>query len=220
MIFASAQYLVLCLSARFMNIGIAGASGSFSEEAAHDYIRKNGISEYAIEYLLNAKNVLSYLDEGKIDLGVFAIENSNGGVVVEYLPAIAEHTFSIKNIFEIPVAHMLLVVPGTQREDITTISSQDQALRQCRTYLKRSWPDAEVLEYVDTATAAKDLGGGVLPKTTAVIAPRSCAALYNLDILEESIQDLKFNFTTFLAVEPKQSTARTQSHDSLESLQL
>jgi prephenate dehydratase len=38
----------------------------------------------------------------------------------------------------------------------------------------------------------------VLPDTTAVIAPRTCAQLYGLEILEESIQDLKFNYTTFV----------------------
>jgi len=40
---------------------------------------------------------------------------------------------------------------------------------------------------------------GALPETTAVIAPKGWAELYGLDILEESIQDLKFNFTTFIA---------------------
>jgi prephenate dehydratase len=50
-----------------------------------------------------------------------------------------------------------------------------------------------------TANAANQLHDGTLPKTTAVIAPRSCAELYDLAILEEGIQDLKFNFTTFVS---------------------
>jgi prephenate dehydratase len=63
------------------------------------------------------------------------------------------------------------------------------------------WPDAEVVDYIDTATAAKDLGEGTLPATSAVIAPRAAAELYGLEILEEGVQDLKFNYTTFLATE-------------------
>ncbi|KKS64770.1 MAG: hypothetical protein UV34_C0032G0006 [Parcubacteria group bacterium GW2011_GWB1_42_6] len=37
-----------------------------------------------------------------------------------------------------------------------------------------------------------------LEKTCAVIAPKICSKLYKLDILKESIRDLKFNFTTFI----------------------
>lgn len=46
--------------------------------------------------------------------------------------------------------------------------------------------------------AAEDLAAGVLPNTTAVIAPRQSATLYGLEVLEEFIQDLKFNYTTFV----------------------
>jgi prephenate dehydratase len=93
---------------------------------------------------------------------------------------------------------MLLALPGTNTADITTITSHDQAIKQCRTYLRRNWADASIEVYADTAKAAADLAQGILPPTTAVIAPRRCAKLYGLDILEESIQDLKFNYTSFL----------------------
>lgn len=183
-----------------MKVGISGAKGSFSEEASHFYCDKNGIDDVEREYLIHVENVLTAIENGSIDLGIFAIENSNGGVVIEYLPSIARHRFKIEDIFEIDVHHNLLVVQGTIAKDITTITTQDQAMRQCRTYIKRKWPNVEFEEYEDTAKAAEDLGNGTLPPTTAVIAPKGCAKLYDLEILEESIQDLKFNFTTFLAV--------------------
>jgi len=40
---------------------------------------------------------------------------------------------------------------------------------------------------------------GKLPASTAVQASRAAAQVYKLDILEESIQDLKFNYTSFVA---------------------
>jgi len=124
-------------------------------------------------------------------------------VVLETVYAMAAHTFKIEKLFEIDIHHNLLVTPGTARADITKIVSHDQALRQCRQYLRRVWPDADIGEYSDTAQAAQDLARGELSAQTAVIAPLRSAEIYELDILEESIQDLKFNYTSFLAVQKK-----------------
>ena len=181
-----------------MKLGIMGATGSFSEKAAEDYINEHAVVDAAIKPLISAEAVLTAVEDGSIDKGIFPIENSNGGIVIEAVHAMAKHRFTIERMFEIDVHHMLLVKPGTTASSITTVSSHDQALKQCRMYLKRAWPDAEIEPYADTAKAAQDLGNGTLSDTTAVIAPRRCAELYGLEILEESIQDLKYNYTTFV----------------------
>lgn len=176
-----------------MKIGVMGARGSFSEQAGEMYSQ-----EAEILPLISAENVLQNLTDGTIDKGIFPIENSNGGIVLEAVHAMAKFTFSIEKMFELDVHHMLLVKPGVTASHIDTISSHDQALRQCRMYVKRIWPEANIVPYADTAKAAADLANGDLPDTTAVIAPRRCAEMYGLEILEESIQDLKFNYTTFV----------------------
>jgi prephenate dehydratase len=51
---------------------------------------------------------------------------------------------------------------------------------------------------MDTAKAAEDLASGKLPKSCAVVASRAAAEAYGLSIVEESIQDLKFNYTSFI----------------------
>ena len=181
-----------------MKIGIMGAEGSFSEKAAETYIVDQNISDGEIIPLINAETVLGHVEQGIVDVGIFPIENSNGGIVIEAVHAMAKHKFAIERMFEIDVHHMLLVQPGVTASSIKTVSSHDQALKQCRMYLKRAWADAEIEPYADTAKAAADLGSGVLPATTAVIAPRRCAELYGLEILEESIQDLKYNYTMFV----------------------
>ncbi len=181
-----------------MKIGVMGAKGSFSEKAGEDYIAQNNVSDAEIVPLVSAEAVLAAIENGEIDKGIFPIENSNGGIVIEAVYAMAKHRFMVEKMFEIDVHHMLLVKPGVTASHITAVSSHDQALKQCRMYLKRTWPDAEIEPYADTAKAADDLASGVLPDTTAVIAPCRCAELYGLEILEESIQDLKFNYTTFV----------------------
>jgi prephenate dehydratase len=188
-----------------MKIGVMGAKGSFSEEAGRTYAKKwLKTSIYTLEYLVSAENVLSSLEKGDIDLGVFPIENSNGGIVLEAVYAMAKHNFHIKKLFERDVHHHLLVKNGATADSIKTIVSHDQALKQCRMYLKRIWPKVKVEAYPDTALAAQDLASGKLPKSTAVIASRAAAIVYKLKVLEESIQDLKFNYTSFIAAEKLQ----------------
>lgn len=186
------------MSVDMYTIGVMGNRGSFSEQAGERYRAEIGKSDASIIPLTSAENVLGALSRGEIDRGIFPIENSNGGIVLEAVHAMAKYTFGIERMFEFDVHHMLLVKPGVTAAHITTISSHDQALKQCRMYVKRMWPEAEVVPYADTAKAAEDLAAGVLSDTTAVIAPRRCAELYGLDILDESIQDLKFNYTTFV----------------------
>lgn len=181
-----------------MKIGIMGAQGSFSEEAARRHIELEKLSGAEILYLVSAERVLASLEAGESDLGIFPIENSNGGIVIEAVHAMAAHRFKIEKLFEIDVHHNLLVLPGVTAGEITSITSHDQALKQCRMYLKRKWPGVDITEYADTAKAAADLANGTLPRTTAVIASRAAAKLYDLETLEESIQDLKFNYTSFV----------------------
>lgn len=186
-----------------ITIGVSGNKGSFSEEAARHYCLKNKIEDYQLEYLIGVENALKALSEGKVEKAIFPIENSNGGAVLEALYAMSNYIFNIEEIFEIDVRHNLLVLPGAKASDVKRIVSHPQALKQCRMYLKRKWEGAELVEYSDTASAAKDLSQGILDKDSAVIAPKICAPMYSLDILEEGIQDLKFNYTSFIAATKK-----------------
>lgn len=189
---------MMCYDVVHMKIGVMGATGSFSEKAGEHYRAQQEIKDGVIVPLVSAEAVLSAIETGSCDKGIFPIENSNGGIVIEAVHAMAKHTFTIEQMFEIDVHHMLLAKKGVEKGHITAISSHDQAIKQCRMYIKCMWPNVEVIPYADTAKAASDLASGLLPETTAVIAPRRCAELYDLAILEESIQDLKFNYTTFV----------------------
>ena len=184
-----------------MKIGIMGAEGSFSEEAARVHIQKESLADAEVLFLVSAERVLTALEAGEIDQGIFPIENSNGGIVIEAVHAMAAHRFRVAKMFEIDVHQNLIAKKGVNPDQITAITSHDQALKQCRMYLKRKWPGVEIEEYADTAKAAADLANGTLPETTAVIASKRAAELYGLDIIEESIQDLKFNYTSFVVAE-------------------
>ena len=151
--------------------------------------------------MISVENVLAALESGSVDVGIFPIENSTGGVVTEAVQAMAKHNFEINIMFDIDIKQNLLVGGDVTRDAIKTITSHEQALKQCKDYLKRTWKKARIQEYEDTAKAAEDLASGKLPATTAVIASKAAADIYKLKVLEAGVQDLKENSTTFIAAE-------------------
>lgn len=181
-------------------IGIMGIEGSFSEEAALEYAKDNKLDDIELVNLISSENVLRDVETGDVDFGVFALENSNGGVVYESIYAMAAHRFKVADLFEIDVNQTLLALPSLEgRENIDRIASHQQALRQCRMWLRHNFPTTLTTEETDTAESARMLANGELPRSTAVIAAERCAEIYGLEVIERRIQDLKFNFTTFVA---------------------
>ena len=182
------------------SIGIQGGEGSFSEEAANKFISNHGISNFKIIYQISSEGVLESIDTGKTDFGIIAMENAQGGVVIESVEALAKYKCTIIEMFHISVDQNLLGLKGTNVGDITEIHSHQQALRQCKDFLSEYFWTRPLIEEDDTAESARRLSEGRLPNTSAVIANKSCAELYGLEILKESIHDLKHNLTLFLGL--------------------
>ncbi len=181
------------------NVAISGVPGSFSEEAAHKFMLDQALTGELV-YAVTADASLAAVADGKAEYAVIPLENHNGGIVYETVYATARYLYEVVSIFEIDVQQNLIVAAGTAKSDVTQIVSHQQGIAQCRFYLKREYPNVEYIEYADTALAAKDLAEGKFAPGTAVIASRRAAELYKLEVLQPSIQDLKFNFTAFLAV--------------------
>ena len=182
-------------------IGIQGGKGSFSEEAAKVFVKKHGIEDFKITYLISSKAVLMGIESCSVQFGIFAMENAQGGVVIESVEALAEHRCRIVEMFHIPVSQNLLARHGVFMGDITEIHSHQQALRQCKDYLAEHFWTRPLIEADDTAEAARRLSEGKLPETVGVIGSEYCAELYDLNIVERDIHDLKHNLTLFLSVE-------------------
>ncbi len=182
-----------------MKIGIMGALGSFTEQAALQHIEEKKFVGAEIVPLIEIEAVLTAVENGEVDMVVFPIQNSLSGIVESSMHGMSQHIFSIIDFFELEVNQNLLVLPGTTAAQINQITSQRPAIGQCTSYLKRAWEGTVVTEYVDTAKAAADLSNGTLTPETAVIASARAAELYNLEILAPAIQDLKHNYTTFVS---------------------
>ena len=183
-----------------IKVGIQGGKGSFCEEAAEIFIKNHGLEQFTIEFLISSSGVLDNLEQKRIDYGVIAMENAQGGVVIESVEALAHSKCEIVEMFHVPISQNLLALPGMHLGQISEIHSHQQALRQCRNYLAEHFWTRPLIETDDTAESARRLKEDNLPENAAVIGNHNCAELYDLIVLEENIHDLKNNLTLFLGL--------------------
>jgi len=186
-------------SKKIIRLGVSGDKGSFSEEAGLLYARRAGIKPN-LKYCIDMESVLATLDKKQIQLGIFPVVNSRGGLVQTAFEAMGRHLFELVDEIWFDVRQCLMARKGVKAQDIKQITSHPQAFSQCERYLAKEFPKAKLVEWEDTAKAARDLALGRLPKFTAVIAPAGCARIYGLQLLKKSIQDNRPNLTTFIVV--------------------
>ena len=182
-------------------VGIQGLEGSFSEQAAKFYCNKFDIQDFELAYLISSMNVLNGLNNNEVDVGIFAMENAEGGVVIESVEALAENNCRILDMFYVEISQNLMAKDNVSLGEIEEIHSHEQALKQCKDYLAEKFWSKKLVETDDTAKSAQDLASGKLRDNVAVIASKQSAEKYGLNIVDHDIHDLKKNLTLFLAVE-------------------
>lgn len=188
--------------AKTLNLGVSGDEGSFSEEAGLRYVETAALSA-TLNYLIDMEGVLAAVESGTVDLGIFPVANLRGGLVRPAFEAMGRHLFTVLDDLWLEVNQCLLVKPRTGADELCKIVSHPQALAQCKDYIQKNFPNAERVEWEDTAKAARDLASGLLSGECGVIAPVQAAKRFGLKVLETAIQDMKPNLTAFVIVKPR-----------------
>jgi len=181
-----------------MKIGVSGDIGSFSEEAGQIYAAKAHSSEYTLHYLIDMEGVLSALEHGEIDVGIFPFVNYNSGIVWPAFAAMGRHRFVPIDDIQLNVEQCLIGFPETQINEIKELYSYTPAFEQCKSFINQH--GFKTIDWGDTAKAARDLADGLLPEKSAVVASAQAAKSYGLTILRQGIQDIQPNITRFIVV--------------------
>lgn len=182
-----------------------GPAGTFTEGAL------NKIAG-ATDTRIPCATVTSALDAvraGSADFGLVPIENSIEGVVARTLDELATgQPLVIAAEVTLAVTFNLLVKPGST--SITSIGTHPHAESQCRVFLAKSYPNAEMVVTHSTSAAAEQVAAG---KIDAAIASVSAAETFGLEIAQANIGDNQNAVTRFIAVaKPGQIPTRT-GHD-------
>ncbi|MCP4847783.1 MAG: prephenate dehydratase [Verrucomicrobiaceae bacterium] len=174
-----------------LKIAYLGPKGTWTHQAA---VNKFGHSvSYAEQDSLS--DVFDQVARKQADYGVVPIENSTEGAVNHTLDMFADSPLKICAQILLPIENALMA--NIPREEITKLYSHPQVFGQCRDWIHKHFPAAELIEVSSTTRAA-----AIVAKEpgAAALGGKLAANLNGLTILEEAIQDRATNTTRFLVL--------------------
>ncbi|MEM9653440.1 MAG: prephenate dehydratase [Actinomycetota bacterium] len=188
-------------------IAYLGPAGTFTEQAL---MSQPDLANDELVPMPKFVDVLDATSNGDVDHGFVAIENAIEGTVNITLDALAfDHDLLIQREVVLDIRLNLMAAPGVALSDITTVYSHPVANAQCREFLHKELPDAEVKAANSTSEAAVM---AMEQPGLGAVAPSLAAEKHGLELLATDIADHPGNQTRFVLVAPNGVPAPT-GHD-------
>jgi chorismate mutase/prephenate dehydratase len=189
-----------------MTIAYLGPEATFTHQAA---IQKFGASlHYSAQKTI--ADVFAEVSRGRADYGVVPVENSTEGVVTHTLDMFVESDLKIVAQIILRIEQCLL--SRFKKNEIKKFYVHPQTLAQCRGWLQKNFPEAEVIE---TSSNARSAEFAAKEKNSAALAGVLAAEKYHLPILDHGVQDNSANATRFLVLGRQCSPATGKDRTSL-----
>lgn len=175
-----------------LKVAYLGPRGSFSNQAA---FKEFGGSNELVP-LGSFEEVFQEVQTGRADFAVIPVENSIEGSVGTVLDLLSNSKLVITNeIFE--RIHHFLLSKSISLKEIKALASHPQALAQCRGWISKNLPSAELIEVASTAEAARLASR---KKGFAAVAGEYAAGIYKLEVVKKNIEDSAQNTTRFFVL--------------------
>jgi prephenate dehydratase len=160
-----------------------------------------------IDFTESVTGIVEGVASGEYGRGVVPIENSIEGSVTESLDALAERNVAVVREIVTPIRHALLVQGG----EFEVVASHAQALAQCREYLEREYPSANLEAVASTARGVERAREDA--SVAAVGHPDNAGG--DLQVLGEDIQDSTSNATRFVVLAPDSEKSEAGGKSSI-----
>ena len=189
-----------------LKVSYLGPEGSFSHLAA---LEKFG---HSVE-LVPVRDIASVFDQvarATADYGIVPVENTTGGAIRDTMECFLWVHGPVKVCAEMALPIHQHLLSKTTLDRLKKVYSKPQVFDQCRQWLTKTLPQADLVAVGSTAEAAL-LASRV--DGTAAVASSMAAELYGLNILNPAIEDNPQNQTRFLVLgrESAQPTGRDKT---------
>jgi prephenate dehydratase len=171
-----------------------GEYGAYSHKASLGYF-----GEDVTPVPMNTfKDIFEAVQTGTCQYGVVPLENSLSGSIHENFDLLQEYDLKIIGEITIRVKQALIAHENVSKDEIQRVLGPPPALSQCRHYLDRT-PDLELIPVTATSSAVKQIkeSGDM---HAAAIGSTMAAKIFNMKVLEESIEDNPRNYTRFAVI--------------------
>jgi chorismate mutase/prephenate dehydratase len=187
-----------------LKIAYLGPEGTWTHQAA---VKKFG---HSVSYSPqpNFSDVFDQVTRRKADYGVVPIENSTEGAVSHTLDLFVDSPLHICSQILLRIENCLMA--AIPRGEIRTLYSHPQVFGQCRSWIHKNFPNADLVE-VSSTTKAAQIAQEQAKQGAAALGGPLAAEIYGLDLLETNIQDRATNTTRFLVIGEK--TCPPTGHD-------
>ena len=180
-------------------VAIQGVKGCFHEQAARLFYEQSEGMVPDICECSTFDGLYRSVEAGDADAAVMAIENTVSGGLLPNFELLRRYDRKIKGEVFLRIQQNLMALPGQTIEDIKEVRTHYMAINQTREFFK-NYPWIRLVESEDTAKSAAEVAAEGLMGVGAV-ASTLAAELYGLEILAESIETYKQNFTRFLVLD-------------------
>lgn len=175
-------------------VACQGVAGAYSHIAS-----KTLFSQAKIEFVSTWPEVCDLVEQEEVEFGILPLENSTAGTVDRVYDLLSTRGLYIVKAVTLRIDHNLLAKPGCLLEDVREVFSHEQALRQCDEFISSLSSEVHATVCKNTALAAQAVAASER-FDVAAISSKECAEIYGLDVLRESVQDERNNFTRFVCV--------------------
>ncbi|MGA2748488.1 MAG: prephenate dehydratase [Verrucomicrobiota bacterium] len=185
-----------------MTIAYLGPEATFTHQAA---VQRFGASlRYSAQKTI--ADIFTEVSRNRADYGVVPVENSTEGVVTHTLDMFMDSPLQIVAQIVLPIQFCL--AGHADFKDVRRLYSHAQALAQCRIWVQRNLPKAEIIETSSNARSAElaaqaardDDEESELRGKVAAITGLLAAEKYKLPLIRRDIQDFTENATRFLVL--------------------
>ena len=184
-----------------------GPAGTFSEAALAPLLKSGDSAQPAA----NVTAALESVRSGNSDYALVPIENSVEGVVARTLDELAVgDPLMIIGEQVLEVSFVLMAIPGVSLKGIKRIATHPHAEAQCREYIAKNLPHAEIIMTHSTAAGAEAVANS---DADGAIAAEVAAQRYGLEVIERNIGDRNGAVTRFVIVSKLGSIPAPTGHD-------
>jgi prephenate dehydratase len=175
-------------------VAIQGVVGSYSEEAVREIFG----GDATIVECRDFAAAFAAVDSGIVENAVIPIENKIVGPISGAVDLLESKKYTVLEKMPLKVRHVLAGTRGARFEDLISVRSHVEALKQCRTFLT-AYPKLTQAVGADTASSIRRIVEEGDP-THAAIGSRRAADLYGAEIIRENIADDIDNWTVFYLI--------------------